>query len=454
MSTLLTLTLAGSCMMFFYLAFYPMLRSTAKGRRIWLTLAAFFYLIPLYELKRCYMWALNKVSARRWYFGGVRFSEWKDYVEVQSENAVYRNTFFQLQTLLYTVWVAVAVIVLVYNLIRYFRRKSVFLNVGEWEEDERQLAMLDELRKDLKIHRRVRLLYCYDISPVSMGLMHPVILLPERMKGNIPKTLLRHELAHIKNLDILMRVLLTVAKAIHWFNPLVYLLQKEFEKTCELLCDETAVRGCSTEERADYAAMLIAELKYVVQSFVWAQHLSKDTKEIEERIKNIMEQKRRSKMRKCIGAVALTVSVFACSLTAFAYEDVHDVKADDGILMENIMADEKGNVGISDMEALVFENEDEMLMLNPAEAEIDEVAILYAEQFIDEDGNIYEVHADVQPYLQCDHELKSGTYARHVTYKDGHCKVEYYNAEWCVKCGDIWVHDYINTVTYAICPHS
>lgn len=452
MSTLLILTLAGSVMTLLCFVFSRTVGCSAKAKRIWLTVAALFYLIPLYNLKEYYMEVLRKIVGHKWYSEGIQRNEVSDFIQVQTDGAVYQNASLKLNTLIYLIWVTVAVAVLIYSLARYYRKRNVIFRNCEPEEDETQLAQLDKLRAEMKIRRKVRLLYCHDVSPVSMGVLRPVIILPQRMRGNIPVTLLKHELTHIKNLDVLMNVVFTAVKAIHWFNPIAYFLKKEFSKVCEMLCDDEAVKGLSPEESLGYAELLVSELKYYIPSSAWAHNLSKDTKIIQERIENIMNGKKNSKIRKCLGAAALAVSMFVCSLTAFAYEDVHKVEADEELFVtyiDDVVTD--GNYHVA--EAFIFEGESEILIQDTSNVEFDMIEILFDEQFIDENGNIYEVNTEIQPHEACSHEKKSGTYARHVVFNDGHCEVQYYNAEWCVYCGYTWVHDYRNTVTYAICPH-
>ena len=444
MSTLLILTLAGSIMTLLCFAFSRTVGCSARTTRIWLTVAALLYLIPLGGLKSYYTDVLDGADRQKWYSEGVQWDESVDFLEVQSQEAAYQSTALKLNTLVYLVWVAVAAAFLICSLVRYCRRRSVILRNCEPEEDDGQLAELDRLRREARIHRRVRILNCHDVSPISMGVFRPVIILPRRMRGNVPVTLLRHELAHIRNLDVPMNLVLTMVKAIHWFNPAAYLLKKEFAKVCEILCDDEAVRGLGPSGNFEYAELLVSELRHSIPDSAWVHSLSKDTKEVQERIMNIMNRRKLGRIRKCIGAVALTVSLFACSLTALAYEDVQKLNADEEALVTSVSMRTADEVNVFEGEVLLSESVPD---------ESDTVAILYEEQFIDEDGNIYEVNTEVQPYRSCDHELKSGTMTRHIPFADGHCEVEYYRADWCVYCGEVWAHELVKIVTYPTCPH-
>ena len=61
-------------------------------------------------------------------------------------------------------------------------------------------------------------------SPMVAGTLHPVLLTPA---GTAPKGadyMLAHELTHIKRHDVVKKLLFTLACAVHWYNPVVWLL--------------------------------------------------------------------------------------------------------------------------------------------------------------------------------------------------------------------------------------
>lgn len=61
-----------------------------------------------------------------------------------------------------------------------------------------------------------------------LGLLRPVILLPERASGGAEETLmLRHELLHLRRHDLAYKLLLLLVNGIHWFNPLVWWMGRE-----------------------------------------------------------------------------------------------------------------------------------------------------------------------------------------------------------------------------------
>lgn len=47
---------------------------------------------------------------------------------------------------------------------------------------------------------------------------------------------------HLKRNDLWIKALVLVANALHWFNPLVYVLRKDIHMWSELSCDEEVVK--------------------------------------------------------------------------------------------------------------------------------------------------------------------------------------------------------------------
>ncbi len=97
-------------------------------------------------------------------------------------------------------------------------------------------------------------------TPLTYGIIHPVILLPKGMDLSDRKQLkyvLMHEYIHIRKLDNLLKGISSAAVCIHWFNPLVWVMNRFLSRDIELRCDEALLRQCQGDCRADYALTLI-----------------------------------------------------------------------------------------------------------------------------------------------------------------------------------------------------
>lgn len=77
-----------------------------------------------------------------------------------------------------------------------------------------------------------------------MGFFTPVLVLPNRQYD--PEKLhfiLKHEMIHLKRRDVYKKLLFMTANAVHWFNPLMWLMQREAVIDMELSCDERVTQG-------------------------------------------------------------------------------------------------------------------------------------------------------------------------------------------------------------------
>ncbi len=87
---------------------------------------------------------------------------------------------------------------------------------------------------------------------MTFGLFRPVILCGAAAESPEAKMVLGHEIVHIKRFDVLWKILLRLAVILHWWNPAVWLVRRDFERACECSCDDMALRGKAKEEIKAY----------------------------------------------------------------------------------------------------------------------------------------------------------------------------------------------------------
>jgi len=101
-------------------------------------------------------------------------------------------------------------------------------------------------------------------GPMMLGYFRPVILLPETdYTQEEQMAVLLHERAHFRRGDMWYKLLLLLANAVHWFNPLVWWMVKKAEEDLEFACDELVVYRQGLEFRKHYSSAI---LKTVEQS--------------------------------------------------------------------------------------------------------------------------------------------------------------------------------------------
>ncbi len=159
-------------------------------------------------------------------------------------------------------WVVGAVIFITYHGIRHLRFLKMVKRWGQGISDQQILDILQSLQADPESkHVRLRICPCI-ISPTMIGFINPVILLPSKNYSVDEMTfILKHEMVHFKRKDLWYKSLVLLAVAIHWFNPVVYLMARAIAVQCEISCDEEIVQGTDMDRRQQYSETIIGVIK-------------------------------------------------------------------------------------------------------------------------------------------------------------------------------------------------
>lgn len=213
-------------------------------------------------------------------------------------------------TILFYGYLAGAAAFLLYQGVSYalFRR-----TVRRWKRDVARAdyaVMLSDTARDLGVSAP-EMIVCEAIStPAVTGLLRPRLLLPhEHYDVQELRYILRHELCHLKRRDMLLKLVLLAANAMHWFNPVVYLMLRQADEDIELACDSAATDGLELPERAAYSRTLLAAVQSSVRALPATTCFGGTVERLKRRITNVLgAQKKRG-----LGVVAL---VLALTLTA------------------------------------------------------------------------------------------------------------------------------------------
>ena len=208
---------------------------------------------------------------------------------------------------LLAVWALGAAALLLWFALRYVRCLRVFRRARRCE-DEFVSAWLGRqpLRRRLEVRVSEGL-----ASPLTYGLLWPVILLPADLEAGPQEALeyaLLHEYVHVRRLDALAKPLFSLCLCLYWFDPLVWLMYELAGRDMELACDEAVLRR-SGWRASDYALSLIALAGRGAAPYASASGFA--GKAVEERVKHIMGYK-----RKPLTAAAAAVLVIALAAGA------------------------------------------------------------------------------------------------------------------------------------------
>lgn len=97
-------------------------------------------------------------------------------------------------------------------------------------------------------------------SPCLVGIVRPAILLPRELPAEALSWALAHELTHLKHRDTWYMLLMTLARCVHWFNPLVWLMVRTARRDMELYCDYDLLNGQGEEARRAYGRAILDQM--------------------------------------------------------------------------------------------------------------------------------------------------------------------------------------------------
>lgn len=361
------------------------------------------------------------------------------------DHRVIMNRGFQIYMLGTVVLVVIMLFLLFKKLSGYLSEKRSAMAAGVYQKADISVEELKELKEKVHLRRNIQVYVTpFPGGAFAMGLFHPVIIIPENLRGEQRDIVLLHEMYHIKRNDIVFRFLMMAVICMHWFNPFIYCLRRAFYRTCEINCDERVLEHLTEDQRKLYAREIYLQSEAAQKKrdvFVKLGGYKSLTKE---RVENIMTTNKRSigkTAKRLTGVAALAIWIFS-SVPVFAYDGVTVLKI--GGEIEEL---QKEYGSFYDSEILVSTNGSQI-------HETMDVDIRFERQFVDGDGNIHEVDVEGKSRAGCTHPvMTSGEYQIHKKDGKGGCITTVYAAKRCEECGHVLIGEYISEFKYAKCPH-
>jgi len=186
-----------------------------------------------------------------------------NYAPIKNTNFPSDLTNIQWWQFIAIIWVTGVIVFLFIHCLKHYRLVKM---ADRWSEDiknEQALALMESIKEDLGISGHISLHLCPNIgSPMIIGVFKPRILLPVAAisQGEL-RFILKHELIHYKRKDLWYKYLLLFVTALHWFNPVIYLMVKAVNLQCELSCDAEVVRNSNKYTRYQYCETIAGLLE-------------------------------------------------------------------------------------------------------------------------------------------------------------------------------------------------
>lgn len=265
-----------------------------------------------------------------------------------------------LADLLPVIWLIGAILFMTYYFAGYIVFRKSAMRFSEIVEDEQTLATFSQMKQEMGIRGNIELIRSKKVqSPMITGFVKPIFLLPyvEYSEADL-ELIMKHELIHYKHKDIWNKLVMVVANAVHWFNPLVYVMRYRSNADIEMACDSELVEGTGTEFRKQYSETILSAIqKGRERETVFSTYFYGGVKTMKERLGNIFDGggKRGGIVALCLVVVAVIVigALVACGGSTAA-ELTAEEKAQITELLDNF-GRELTNVTIIDPENVVAE---------------------------------------------------------------------------------------------------
>jgi len=172
-------------------------------------------------------------------------------------------------SVIYAVPAAILLLITFLALARLFalRARAEVLVDGHW------LSALARAQRRMGFKHGTALLTSNELaSPISWGLMRPVILLNTRAveASGEAEAIIAHELAHVARMDWVKLLLARVATALFWFNPFVWLLAREAHQLREEAADDAVLASDIAD--TDYAQLLVGVARHECPGLLLGAH--------------------------------------------------------------------------------------------------------------------------------------------------------------------------------------
>lgn len=188
---------------------------------------------------------------------------------------------------------------------------------GQAAERDTLRRVFAEQKQSLGIRRDIPLVVTPAADcPMLAGFLRPALYLPdEALSEQEAMFIFRHELTHYKRGDLWLKLLLTAAKTVHWFNPLVYLMARFAQEDIELACDDAVVRGMDSAQRRAYGETILRSAAAQVKKRALVSCFTGDKETLMRRFEGLFDKRAKKRGVALVVAAAVLVGTLGCAVS-------------------------------------------------------------------------------------------------------------------------------------------
>lgn len=215
-------------------------------------------------------------------------------------------------TLLIGIWITGIVVFLAIVFIKHIKFMRTARRWGKAVDEPHTSDLVASTMDEMNINTHIDVIRSKMVSvPMMAGIIKPVLFLPVYdLDDEELKYVIRHELVHYRKFDIFIKLLSILANAVHWFNPLVYIMQRWIHTDCEVACDYEVTKSYEQDERVRYVETIIGVAKHEIKyKTVFSTNFYDGKKTMKKRLESVLTA---NKMRTALVILMVAAVVITC----------------------------------------------------------------------------------------------------------------------------------------------
>ena len=202
----------------------------------------------------------------------------------------WTNHYANLITGFYLIGLSFCMLKLVFGLINI----SWFRSNKNLKLDHNLTRISQHLNSNFRLIKTVSVFLSEQIQvPMTIGFIKPIIVFPialiNQLSAAQTEAILLHELAHIKRNDYLLNIILGIMRAFLFFNPAIWLMEREINKYREQCCDDLVIDNTTDKLAYAHALLLVEENRASQLTFALSSNGKKFN--LLDRIKRMIDMK-------------------------------------------------------------------------------------------------------------------------------------------------------------------
>lgn len=159
----------------------------------------------------------------------------------------------QMNVFLGVVWGAGSILFLFKSLIVYRDERKKLMSYRCVSDEQ-----VERVARRLRLHK-AKIMVSPEVDvPKVTGFFKAYIYMPQLTATDEElEFILRHEYQHFKNHDLFIKIFYLLLTAVFWWNPVLYIFQRELENLLELRCDVSISQNLNARERIGYLEAIL-----------------------------------------------------------------------------------------------------------------------------------------------------------------------------------------------------